>query len=370
MSEPSRRMGVPVSQVCLDLFNPGMTNEDVDETFGQLAAGWPDLMQRLYEKEKATPPPLTITQEIPAAAQLRLFAKIQEAMLEAAGWDKETLARAGVTIDLSTAQTGFSWGSEKNIKLAIETYPHDLLKGLANAMHECGHMLYTLEMNRLPESVLGTPVAHPNGTAKNESAALYFERVGLQKEFFALVAPLIQQELGVSGPEWEAGNLHRFATRHDLTDTGWGISEAMLAPNMAWRALAERRILDGEMSVSELPEFWARTMEQFTGVPHDPEQFIVGEDHWPGGLTGYFYAYQSGAMDAVALHEDIVPDSGAASLRDYLQPYYEHIGGGVFSRGSREAPESLLDADSYLEKLNAEASPASPVPSPFRPHPN
>ena len=278
-------------------------------------------------------------------------------------------AGAGGTIELTTAQTGFSWGSGSNIKLAIETYPHDPLKGLANAMHECGHMLYMLEMNRLPPSVRGTPVAQPNGTAKNESAALYFERVGLRKEFFALAAPLIRRELGVSGPEWEAGNLHRLATRHDLTDTGWGISEAMLAPNMAWRALAERRILDGEMAVGELPEFWARTMEEFTRIPHDPEQFIVGEDHWPGGLTGYFYAYQSGAMDAAALHEDTIPDSTAGSLSDYLRPYYGHIRDSVFRHGSRESPESMLDAEGYLERLLADAGPKNPAPA-FRHCPN
>ena len=370
MAEPARRMGVPVSQACLDIYNPGMTNAAVDDTFDRLAAGWPRLMERLREKEKTLPAPLPITQEIPADAQLRLFAKIEEAMLEAAGWDKAALARAGIKIELTTAQTGFSWGSGKNIKLAIETDPHDLLKGLANAMHECGHMLYMLEMNRLPASVRGTPAAQPNGTAKNESAALYFERVGLQKEFFALAAPLIRRELGVDGPEWQAGNLYRLATRHDLTDTNWGISEAMLAPNMAWRALADRRILDGEMTVSELPEFRARTMEEFTGIPHDPKQFIVGEDHWPAGLMGYFHAYQAGAMDAAALHDEIAPDSDAGSLREYLRPYYKHIRDRIFSHGSRESPESMLDADAYLEKLVGDAGPGSPAPPPFRPCPD
>jgi carboxypeptidase Taq len=358
-------MGVPVSQACLDIYNPGMTNEAVDDTFERLAGGWPRLMRRLREKEKTLPPPLPITQDIPADAQLRLFAKIEEAMLEAAGWDNAALARAGVTIELTTAQTGFSWGSGKNIKLAIETDPRDLLKGLANAMHECGHMLYMLEMNRLPESVQGTPAAQPNGTAKNESAALYFERAGLRREFFALAAPLIQQELGVSGPEWESSNLHRLATRHDLRDTGWGASEAMLAPNMAWRALAERRILDGEMSVGDLPEFWAQTMEEFTGIAHDPAQFIVGEDHWPAGLAGYFHAYQSGAMDAAALHAEIAPNPAASSLQEYLQPYYEHIRDRIFRHGSRESPESLLDAAGYLEKLTGDADPRPSAPPAF-----
>ena len=95
MAEPARRMGVPVSQACLDIYNPGMTNAAVDDTFERLAAGWPHLMQQLRAREMTMAPPLPITQEIPADAQLRLFAKIEEAMLEAAGWDKEALARAG-----------------------------------------------------------------------------------------------------------------------------------------------------------------------------------------------------------------------------------------------------------------------------------
>ena len=34
-------------------------------------------------------------------------------------------------------------------------------------------------------------------------------------------------------------------------------SELALPPNMAWRVLAERRILDEEMRVADLPAFWA-----------------------------------------------------------------------------------------------------------------
>lgn len=373
--EPARRLGVKISEACLDLLNPGMKNDKIDRILEQQKAFYPGLIAAVSRREAEAEPALPLNAHISRDRQLQLFSTIKDAFLESAGWTKEELKRSGVLIHLATAQTGFSWGSPKNIRLTIETYEDDLLEGIGNTLHECGHLLYLLEMNRLPPEAQGRPVGTFNGFGVHETAAIYFEQVGLRRQFFDIIAPLIKKELDVSGPQWSAENLYNLANKPVDENMEWGSSELALGPNMAWRVLAERKILDEELAVKDLPEFWAKTMKDFTGQDHDPADFMVEESHWFEGLMGYFWAYTTGAVAASTLHDTIardglVPDNHPSGLADYLKPYYQIIRDRIFLEASKQRPADLLkkalgtplDIRSYHDRLRSYAGPDTPAP--------
>lgn len=371
---PAQLLGIEISEACVDLYNPTKRNAEIDLVLASLKTQSADIFQGILKQDAITEKPLPL----PAVAvekQLRLFEKITEAVLLAAGWDKASLTEAGVTTRVSTAQTGFSWGHRQDITTAIETYENDLLLGLTNALHENGHLLYLLEMNRLPESARDQPVGQFNGYGLHETSAIFFEQAGFRKKFFEIVAPLIRKELGVSGPEWTAENLYLLSNRPNLDNPNWGISDQVLTANMAWRIKAERKILDEKMRVGDLPEYWAKTMTDYTGIAHDPDDFIVTDSHWFEGLMGYFPAYVTGALAASALHNNIVkngdaPDDSATDLVSYLTPYYEEIRSKIYKHASKISPSELLeralggkpDTKRFLARLEAPARPGMPAP--------
>jgi carboxypeptidase Taq len=372
--EPARRMNKKIFDVCLDYLNPNTHYAEVEAVFAALKDKHRAMFTGIQAQDAVTPRPLALP-SIAADKQLAFFETIIKSFLETAGWHEVALAQEEIEIKISTAQTGFCWGSKKNITLAVEVCEHNFFSGLANVMHECGHLLYLLEMNRLPKDVQGQPVAQFNGFGIHEFAAMFFEQVGLRRRFFEIIAPRIQEVLGVSGAVWSADNLYRLANRPNLDDTEWGKSAQVLTPNMAWRIEAERKILDGDIAVEELPTLWVRVMEEYTGIKHDPAQFMIRESHFLEGLVGYFFAYQSGDMAATMLHSAIVrdhaaPDVAAHDLASYLRPYYTQIRDKVFVQGCKIAPSDLLqqifgdypDPVLYMERLSAPAQSGMPAP--------
>lgn len=372
--EPARRMNKKISEACLDYLNPGTHYAEVEAVFAALKDKHRAMFAGIQMQDAITPRPLPLP-PIAADKQLAFFETIIESFLEAAGWHEAALAFENVEIRTSTTQTGFCWGHGRDITLAVGVDENNFLDGLAYTMHECGHLLYLLEMNRLPSDVQGQPVAQFNGFGIHEFSAMFFEQAGLRRRFFEIMSPKIQEAFGVSGAEWSAENLYRLANRPNLEDTEWETSEQVLIPNMAWRIEAERKILDGDMAVEELPMLWAWVMEDYTGIKHDPVQFMIRESHFLEGLVGYFFAYQSGDMAATMLHSAIVrdhaaPDEKAHDLTTYLHPYYTQIRDKVFVQGCKIAPSELLqqifgdypDPVLYMERLAAPAQSGMPAP--------
>jgi carboxypeptidase Taq len=402
VAEPARRMGVKPSEAAQDLLNPGVSNDDVDKILAKIKPGYPELVAAITAQSNETEPPLALP-EIPTEVQLRIFDRLKNEMLLAAGWNEDKLAQSGVNIaPLQTSATGFSWGSNKNITISIESYEDNLVKGLGNTRHETGHLLYLLHMSTLPEQAQDRPVGQFNGFGAHETAAMFMEQAGFRHTAIELSTPIIHEELAraqsegllpadfdVDDPALTPDNLYRLTNRPDLQNTDWCTSELVLPPNMAWRVLAMRKLIDEEtitdpqtgaqrpFAVTDLPQFWADTMKDWTGIDHDPKAFQIGESHVFEGLGGYFWAYMTGAMSAATLHSQIAPqataqDAKVNSLQDYVRLYTDTLKTRLFDHASKYSPlETLLrtlngadphDPAAFMARVSAAAQPGMPAP--------
>lgn len=393
VTEPARRMGVKPSEAALDLLNPGMTNAKTAQALAAMKPQYPALVAATRAQEQTTVAPLD-TPAIPAAVQLKIFERIRDEMLIAAGWDDKAIRAAGITINpLATTQTGFCWGSNKNITLSIETNDDELYRGIANTWHEVGHMLYLLHMSCLPPQTQDRPVAQFNGFGAHEAAAMFMEQAGMRRTAMDLVAPIIREELvkakakgllpasfDVDDPSLNAANLHKQTNRPKLDNMEWGTSELALVPQMAWRVEALQKLIDNEMAVTDLPQFWAQLMEDWTGIQHDPAAFQIGESHVFEGLGGYFWAYMTGAFTAAGLQHDIAGQAHAADkalpanarLADYVKLYSDTLTTRLFNDGCKNAPLEMLrralkgddpnDPAAYMQRLASATRTGMPAP--------
>jgi carboxypeptidase Taq len=308
------------------------------------------------------------------------------------GLTPENLRARGITIRRPELYpTGFCWGSIADVRLAVEAYEDRPLKVIQNGMHEYGHLVYLMALAGNPPKISGQPVGQVTGYGLHEVSAMFFEFAGQKRKFFELAAPLIRKEFGArdGDPAWSAENLYRNANNPSLDSMEWGGCELSLMPQMAWRTLAERRILDNEMTVAELSDFRAKTMAKMTGLPEkdldDPSQ-VFDSSHWAGEEYGYFYAYITGGIGAAMLHEKLERERGtqleaARTLEEYLKIHRDFMHENIYKYASLYKPQELLEKalgqapslDAYIRHLERGTRGAfgasTPPPKPGSPPP-
>lgn len=345
-------------ETTLDEWNPGLREKDIDRLFVTAASLFPQLAHDIIEARETWPAAINPFKDPATSAdasaafssdrQLSFFISLRDMMLEAAGWSAEEICRRGVTLhDPQFFFNPFCSGTRQEAWLTIENRNNDFFTGLSNLLHETGHLLYLLSLNRLDHTVRDTPLGQFNGPGLDETSAIFFEQIGTDKEFWALITPLIKAHFGVEGPAWTPENLRRLMNNQDFESWDWYENELTLIPNMYFRTLAERDIMNGVMEPADLPAFWARTMSAMTGQAYAPGMFFAQESHWLDHYIGYFPSYWIGALSAARLHEmvDETAKAGSQNLTTYFRVHYNVIAERIFQHASLDEPMVLLERE-------------------------
>ena len=75
---------------------------------------------------------------------------------------------------------------------------------------------------------------------------------------------------------------------------------------------AEKRLLDGSLTVAALPEFWNETLRSYLGVaPTTDSEGVLQDIHWSGGSFGYFPTYSLGTVLSALWREQLEQELGS-----------------------------------------------------------
>lgn len=358
----AEKLGIKPSEVTLDFWNPHFRSENIDQWIAELDEKVKPLVRQHYatqKKEELDYIPLPNLEEHMDSVHAMLSA-VRDSMLEAGGWTKERLKKEGINVlPMTFGPNGFCWGDPSEIRMCTEFVGGNLVRGFGFTVHESTHLLYMLSRNEAPEIIKGTPLGHINGYSTHEVCAMSVEQTFYKKEFAPLIEELASHYLpevaldenGKVRAEWKADNIAKIITIQDNQKTDWCDSEVSLLPNMVFRTLAERKIIDGELAVKDLPEFWSKTMEEWTGLPHDKSEFFVGESHWFDDNAGYFWAYQFGAMVGSTIYEqvqklpksehELLPsyqDDLLSRVKNYFKPHLDYLDKHIFQKHCAVTP--------------------------------
>jgi len=100
--------------------------------------------------------------------------------------------------------------------------------------------------------------------------------------------------------------------------------------HVALRFELERKLINGDIEVSELPDLWDDKMEELLGVrPEDELNGVLQDIHWYQGSIGYFTTYSLGSVISAQLYssmeEDIdgldqkIIENNFSDLKEWLQ---------------------------------------------------
>jgi carboxypeptidase Taq len=285
------RLGLSAYDALLDGYEPGSKSEQIAPLFAELGAFLPDLIAQAIERQKSAPC-RTPEGPFPRETQRELGLYLMKQL----GFDFEHGR-------LDTSHHPFCGGVPQDVRITTRYDESDFLSAMMGVLHETGHAKYE---QHLPPEHLDQPVGKARSMAMHESQSLLLEmQVCRSAEFAQFVAPHLAEAFPEAARALDVGNLARLITRVTPDFIRVDADEVTYPCHIVLRFEIERGLIDGKLTVADIPELWDQHMRRLLGLSTagNYQNGCMQDVHWPAGLFGYFPTYTLGALTAAQLFE-------------------------------------------------------------------
>ncbi|MBM7692590.1 carboxypeptidase Taq [Peribacillus deserti] len=327
----------------LDMYEPGVTVDVLDEVFGQLRETIVPLVKEIAESENK-----------PATNFLynRFSKEDQKAfsldILKELGYDFEA-GRLDETVH--PFAIGLNPG---DVRVTTKYDENDFRTAIFGTIHECGHAIY--EQN-ISSELIGTPLASGTSMGIHESQSLFFESfIGRNLSFWKKQYPLIQEYAETQFKNIELEDFYRAIHESKPSLIRIEADELTYPLHIMVRYEIEKALFNNELEVDQLPEVWNQKYEEYLGIRPDKDANGVLQDvHWSGGSFGYFPSYALGYMYAAQLKHAMLkdlPNFDELLENGDIQPIKNWLTQHIHQFGKMKKPLEILQ-DTTGEGLNA-----------------
>lgn len=329
----------------LDQYAPGWTAADVDELFEELVGFLPDLIDEVLAAQAEKPSPIKPEGPFGRDAQEALA----KALMSRLGFDFERGR-------LDESAHAFCGGATDDVRITIDYLEDDFARSLMAVLHETGHAIYEFG---LPREWAYQPVGQARGMTIHESQSILVEmQVCRSRDFFEFAAPLLRDAFDGRGDAWEPANLAALATQAERSLIRIDADEVTYPAHVILRYQLERRLIDGELEVEQLPRAWNELMDEYVGVvPSTDRDGCMQDIHWMSGAFGYFPTYTLGALAAAQFYaaaQDDVDGLREHIRRGEFEPLIDWLSDRVHRRASSVTSNQLIE-QATGEPLSTEA---------------
>ncbi len=316
----------------LNEYERGVDMEMLDAFFAELRDTIVPLVRRVAAKPR--PDDSFMHKFYPAAGQKMLADRLMEVM----GIDREY---CGLAESEHPFTTNFN---NRDVRITTHYYENDLASSMYSVIHEGGHALYELG---IADEYQYTAVSGGASMGIHESQSRFYENiVGRSEEFVSAIFPIIkdifpEQLDGVGEKEFfRAVNIGEPSLIRTESD------ELTYCLHIYIRYELEKKLISGELSVSELPAEWNRMYREVLGVEvPDDARGVLQDSHWAGGSIGYFPSYALGnaygAQMLSVMKKDV--DVKSALEKGDLAPITDWLRGHIHKYGSLYDPRELFE---------------------------
>lgn len=309
-----------------------------------------EIASQAVEKSAARAPSLPAG-PYPVAAQQRFNSQVAEAI----GFDFQ----AG-RIDTTTHPFCTTLGPH-DVRLTTRYMESDFTSSLFGVLHEAGHGLYE---QGLPADDFGLPSGNAVSLGIHESQSRLWENhVGRSRAFWEKWYPLAQQCF----PQLVGFPLDHFLDylwRAEFSPIRVEADEATYDLHILLRFELERRMVNGELAVADVPTAWNDGFRELFGfAPPDDRHGCLQDIHWSMGGLGYFATYTLGNINSAQLFAAATkhaPVASAIAQADYA-PLLTWLRNSVHAHGATLDPAELIrqatgrppDTQDYLSHLRS-----------------
>ncbi|MFK8049983.1 MAG: carboxypeptidase M32 [Halioglobus sp.] len=322
----------------LTQYQPGISTADINPVFEDLKTFLPPVVQKAMERQRAEGGLQTAVAGIGVESQrdLALFT------MELLGFDFNR-----GRLDLS--HHPFCGGAVGDVRITTRYQEENFLASLQGVIHETGHALY--EQNR-PAAYISQPAGGAMGMAIHESQSLFMEmQVARSEAFVAHLAPQIRKTLApsadTSDEDWSVDRLLRLSSQVSPGLIRVDADECTYPAHIILRYEMEQKLIDGSMSVADIPEAWDTQMQLMLGLSTvgNYKDGCMQDVHWPSGGIGYFPTYTLGAIAAAQFKSAMlsqIPDLESQIRRGEFSEMKDWLNDKVWSQGSRYEMQELM----------------------------
>ena len=234
--------------------------------------------------------------------------------------------------------------ASSDIRLTTKYDESDFAVALYSALHEFGHGLYEAQVD---QSLFRTTLDDPVSLGVHESQSRMWENlVGRSRSFCSWMHPRLAEWLPGAVDGLDAAALYRAVNTVQPSLIRTEADETTYNLHIVLRFELEVALIEGTVSVDDLPAAWDEGMERLLGVEVPTVADGVLQDvHWSTGLFGYFPTYTLGNLIASQLWERIgedLPDLDERFLRGEFAPLREWLREHVHRHGRKFPPRELL----------------------------
>jgi carboxypeptidase Taq len=269
----------------IDIFEPKMSERTIAKIFGELRESLLSLAkkcQTALEQPKVS----ILKRHVPINIQRR----VSKTIAQFVEYDTESKEARG---RIDETEHPFTTGYYDDVRVTTHYYEENFTSAIFSTLHECGHALYD---QNLKAEWMFQPVGTPCSMGIHESQSRFLENiVGRSREFWIFFLPKLKKLTG------------KILSKVDLDDFVFAINqvrpskirieadEVTYGLHIIIRFKIERDIFADKITVTELPEIWNQSYEDYLGVDvENDSEGVMQDTHWASGLFGYFPSYTLG----------------------------------------------------------------------------
>jgi len=260
----------------------GMRASGVRKLFGELRQQLVPLVQAITQQPPADDS--CLHQIYPEAQQLAFGKHI----IQRFGYDFE---RGRQDKTHHPLMTRFSAG---DVRITTRVKENDLSEALFSTLHEAGHALYEQGVSPAFD---GTPMGSGTSSGIHESQSRLWENVvGRSRGFWSHFYPQLQAAFPRQLGQVPADTFFRAVNKVQRSLIRTDADEVTYNLHVMLRFDFELDLLEGRLSVRDLPEAWHERFESDLGItPRDDRDGVLQDVHWYSGqVGGVFQGYTLG----------------------------------------------------------------------------
>jgi carboxypeptidase Taq len=337
-------------KVLFDDFEPYVEFETMEQILERLKKELTELVDEIRDAEDIDGKALN--GDFPEEGQM----EISQEVIDLMGFDRDR-GRFDVSSHPFTSS-----GNTYDTRMTTRFDEEDLAESLTATIHETGHALYE---QGLPEELFATPVGQARDFSVHESQSRLWENhVGTSLEFWEYLLPDLKEVFPKELEDVSPEDCYRAINRVDPENLiRIKADEITYHLHIIIRFELERKLINGEIEVQNLPEEWNRRYEKYLGKrPENDSEGVMQDIHWYQGSFGYFSTYSLGSVLAAQIFrkaEEEIEDLEDKILEGELSPLREWLEEEIHRKGCIYRTEELVEqatgekptADYFLEYI-------------------